>query len=150
MGDQAQEDIQQLAANTCLPGKATTPERLAMLVTHVSRREPGLRAPHAPRHPVGGTECRDVHGPAEALRWRDVGSRLLSGLDPVFQGGHQRAQTLPGFRGELADHRAGVVEQRLERIEPLAEAPGVSCVVDREQALPQFGGCLLAYDVVRD
>jgi hypothetical protein len=30
------------------------------------------------------------------------------------------------------------------RGEPFAEAPGVSRVVDGEQALPQFGGCLLA------
>jgi hypothetical protein len=41
----------------------------------------------------------------------------------------------PGL-GASSVSSAGVVEQRLERIEPFAEALGVSRVVDGEQALP--------------
>ena len=66
------------------------------------------------------------------------------GLSPALQGSHQRTQALSGFSSELADDGAGVVEQRLQRIEPFAEALGVSRVVDGEQAPPQAGRCLLA------
>jgi hypothetical protein len=104
VGDQAQEDIQQLAANTCLPGKATTPERLATLLTHVSRCEPGLRALHAPRHPVGGTECRE--------QWVHY-SKLIVGLsdEDVVQmvriktGGGDPAELV---RQKIEDFRLGI------------------------------------------